>query len=92
MARVASGTALAPQVDIVSGATVTVLVIGDSIALRDEADQGRSVGTKAQSGHCGAASVENHRSGESEIRDWQSLVGDGSVRRLLPSVAGVNEA
>ena len=31
MDRVARGTAPAPQVDIVSGATVTVLVIGDSI-------------------------------------------------------------
>ena len=31
MARVASGASPAPQVDIVSGATVTVLVFGDSI-------------------------------------------------------------
>ena len=28
----------------------------------------------------------------SEIRDWQSLVGDGSIRRLLVSVRDVNKA
>ncbi len=30
--------------------------------------------------------------GKSEIRDWQSLVGDGSVRRLILTVADVNKA
>src|SRR6185437_4229398 len=30
--------------------------------------------------------------GKSEVRDWQSLIGDGSVRRLTLSVADVNQA
>ena len=66
MARVASGTAPAPQVDIVSGATVTVLVIGDSI-VRSATKLIRSGRLGAQGnagGERGAASVENHRSGE----------------------------
>ena len=29
---------------------------------------------------------------KSEVRDWQTLVGDGSVRRLTLSVADVNQA
>jgi len=94
MGRVASGAAPAPQVDIVSGATVTVLVIGDSIV--------RSATKLIRSGRLGAqgnaaASVAAPASktidpAKSEIRDWQSLVGDGSVRRLLISVADVNKA
>ena len=94
MARVAGGTAPAPQVDIVSGATVTVLVIGDSIV--------RSATKLIRNGRLGAqgnaaASVAPQASkaidpAKSEISDWQSLVGDGSVRRLLLSVADVNKA
>jgi NosR/NirI family nitrous oxide reductase transcriptional regulator len=30
--------------------------------------------------------------GKSDIRDWQSLIGDGSVRRLILTVAEVNKA
>ena len=65
MARVASGTTPAPQVDIVSGATVTVLVIGDSI-VRSATKLIRSgrLGPRATRRRRGAASVENHRSGE----------------------------
>ncbi|MGY4284269.1 NosR/NirI family nitrous oxide reductase transcriptional regulator [Bradyrhizobium sp. LM2.7] len=94
MASVARGSAPAPQVDIVSGATVTVLVIGDSIV--------RSATKLIRSGRLGArgsadAGMRRQASKtidptKSEIRDWQSLVGDGSVRRLLLSVADVNKA
>jgi NosR/NirI family transcriptional regulator, nitrous oxide reductase regulator len=94
MASVARGSAPAPQVDIVSGATVTVLVIGDSIV--------RSATKLIRSGRLGAqgsaeASVKQQASksidpAKSEIRDWQTLIGDGSVRRLLLSVADVNKA
>ena len=93
MARVASGTTPAPQVDIVSGATVTVLVIGDSIV--------RSATKLIKSGRLGnkgnavagvASASKTIDPAKSEIRDWQSLVGDGSVRRLLVSVSDVNKA
>ncbi len=94
MASVVRGVAPAPQVDIVSGATVTVLVIGDSIV--------RSATKLIKSGRLGAqdnaaASAAPLASkaidpGKSEIRDWQGLVGDGSIRRLILSVADVNKA
>jgi len=94
MGRVASGAVPAPQVDIVSGATVTVLVMGDSIV--------RSATKLIRSGRLGApgnatASAAPQAAkvidpGKSEIRDWASLVGDGSVRRLTLTIADVNKA
>jgi NosR/NirI family transcriptional regulator, nitrous oxide reductase regulator len=94
MASVVRGATPAPQVDIVSGATVTVLVIGDSIV--------RSATKLIKSGRLGAQGTASASAapqatkaidlGKSEIRDWQSLVGDGSVHRLLLSVADVNQA
>jgi NosR/NirI family nitrous oxide reductase transcriptional regulator len=94
MASVVSGATPAPQVDIVSGATVTVLVIGDSIV--------RSATKLIKSGRLGVAGAAVASAppqaakmidpDKSEIRDWASLVGDGSVRRLFLSVADVNKA
>src|SRR5213078_3583027 len=73
MASVVRGAAPAPQVDIVSGATVTVLVIGDSIV--------RSATKLIKSGRLGAAAAsvtpqaaKTIDAGKSETRDWQSLV------------------
>jgi NosR/NirI family nitrous oxide reductase transcriptional regulator len=96
MGSVARGAAPAPQVDIVSGATVTVLVMGDSIV--------RSATKLIRSGRLGAQGNANATAsaapqaakaidlGKSEIRDWAGLVGDGSVRRLTLTVADVNKA
>ena len=74
MDRVARGTAPAPQVDIVSGATVTVLVMGDSIV--------RSATKLIKGGRLGgqgsvAASAVPQVSkaidpGKGEIRDWET--------------------
>ncbi|MGA7996370.1 MAG: FMN-binding protein, partial [Bradyrhizobium sp.] len=94
MGSVARGAAPAPQVDIVSGATVTVLVMGDSIV--------RSATKLIKSGRLGTQgnavasaapqATKTIDAGKSEMRDWQSLVGDGSVRRLTLTVADVNKA
>ena len=95
MESVVRGAAPAPQVDIVSGATVTVLVMGDSIV--------RSATKLIKSGRLGDSGQRDRQRGaaghrkrsipaKSEIRDWQSLVGDGSVRRLILTVADVNKA
>ncbi len=91
---VARGTAPAPQVDIVSGATVTVLVMGDSI-VRSATKLIKSGRLGAQGSPAANAAPQASKvidSGKSEIRDWQSLVGDGSVRRLFLSIADVNKA
>jgi NosR/NirI family nitrous oxide reductase transcriptional regulator len=95
MARVASGAEKPPQVDIVSGATVTVLVIGDSV-VRSAVRLIRS-GRLVAAGSAGAAAVpaRPQRSidlSQSEVRDWRTLSGDGSVRRLQLTVGDVTEA
>lgn len=92
MRPVSSGTEPLPQVDIVSGATVTVLVIGDSVV--------RSAVKLIKSGRLGGAAgaavaatvAKTVDMDKSEVKDWQTLLGDGSIRRLHLSVAEINEA
>ena len=94
LGSVARGAAPAPQVDIVSGATVTVLVMGDSI-VRSATKLIRSGRLGGQGSQVAAAAPRVAKAidtAKSEVRDWQSLVGDGSVRRLTLSVADVNQA
>ncbi|WP_454001734.1 4Fe-4S binding protein [Afipia felis] len=95
MTPVVSGAAKAPQVDIVSGATVTVLVIGDSIvrSATKLIKTGR-LGGQGQAGVAAVAAqvVKTIDASKSEVRDWQTLLGDGSIRRLHLSVADINEA
>ena len=88
------GAAPAPQVDIVSGATVTVLVMGDSI-VRSATKLIKSGRLGGQGNAVATAAPQASKAidpGKSEVRDWQSLVGDGSVRRLILSVDDVNKA
>jgi NosR/NirI family nitrous oxide reductase transcriptional regulator len=92
---VAGGTERPPQVDIVSGATVTILVMGDSV-VRSAVRLIRSgrLGTGAQPAAGAAAAPAPIRTVDltkSEVRDWESLLGDGSVRRLSLTVGEVNE-
>ena len=82
----------APPVDIVSGATVTVLVIDDSI---------RNSAIKAARlvGLGGLASSEDRPRAKKTLDtsstatpDWIGLVGEGSVRRLKLTVGEINAA
>ncbi|MEH6718430.1 MAG: 4Fe-4S binding protein [Aurantimonas endophytica] len=96
LGRVAAGAERHPQVDIVSGATVTVLVMGDSIV--------RSAVKLIRSGRLGegefaeAGDADEHEEdreldlSKQEVRDWQSLLGDGSVRSLRLTVGEVTQA
>ncbi len=92
---VAEGTEHPPQVDIVSGATVTVLVMSDSIV--------RSAARLIRTGRIGGGQAAMAAAApppviktidleHSEIRDWTSLVGDGSVRHLQLTVGDVSQA
>ena len=92
MRAVAAGTAEAVPPDIVSGATVTVLVIGDSI-LRSalKVVQARRLGPPS-TGAAAAPVVTTVDLSKSEVVDWQALVGDGSVRRLHLSITDINDA
>lgn len=93
MQPVAKGTERPPQVDIVSGATLTVLVMGDSVI--------RSAVKIIRGGRLGGASASsspvvqpsrNVNMSKSEERSWQELLGDGSIRHLHLSIGEVNDA
>jgi NosR/NirI family nitrous oxide reductase transcriptional regulator len=95
IAPIARGEARPPQTDIISGATVTVLVMGDSIvrsAVR-LIRAGRVGGAPAVPGAAPLPTAQaTIAPGPGEIRDWDSLLGDGSVRRLHLTIGEVNEA
>ncbi len=97
MKPVATGAERPPQVDIVSGATVTVLVMGDSVVrsavrLIRSGRLGGGSGPAAGATAPAPAAVKTVDLSKSEVRDWQTLLGDGSVRRLSLTVGDVNEA
>ncbi len=93
MNTVASGAERPPEIDIVSGATVTVLVMADSVtrsAVR-LIRSGRLSGT-ATAAPAAAVAARDVDYARRETRGWEELLGDGSVRRLALSVGDVNEA
>ena len=79
-------------VDVVSGATVTVMVIADSL-IRSAA---RVLRRQAAGGDAAAAAAPPVRRALAPdaggVADWATLVGDGSVRRLVLGVGEVSEA
>jgi len=84
--------ALAP-VDIVSGATVTIMVIDDSIkraAIR--VAHSRGLGGLAPVATAAPGPRRTIDPDMRETADWRSLLGDGSVRRLKLTVGDVNDA
>ena len=91
--RVAAGAERPPQVDIVSGATVTVLVMGDSV-VRSAVRLIRSgrLGGEASVGDAAPAEVRTVKPESGEVRSWEELVGDGSVRSLHLTIGEVSEA
>lgn len=80
------------DVDIISGATVTIMIIDDSI-VRASIKVARALGlggldnSAAEAGPTHVLNME-----ETEVYDWDTLVGDGSVRRLTIDVGQINEA
>lgn len=82
----------AHDLDIISGATVTVMVIDDSIVRAAlKVARGLSLGGLApEAAETGPAKTIDPAI--SEILDWQQLTGDGSVRRLSLDLGQINEA
>jgi NosR/NirI family nitrous oxide reductase transcriptional regulator len=81
-----------PPVDIVSGATVTTMVIGDSItrsAIRIAQSRGLG-GAKAEP--AAAATVTKTIDQSAPTESWAALLGDGSVRRFNLSIGDINKA
>ncbi len=81
------------KVDIVSGATVTVMVIDDTI-VQSAVQVARAYGLGGLTPT--AAAPEAPRkvidTGRAEVLDWQSLLGEGSVARMAITVGDVNAA
>ncbi len=81
-----------PPVDIVSGATVTVMVIDDSIK-RASVRVARLLGLGGlNQEHQQPKAVKTVIPGETRELSWQDLLGDGSVRRLHLTVGRINQA
>ncbi|GHD52636.1 FMN-binding protein [Thalassobaculum fulvum] len=80
----------APDVDIVSGATVTVLVIGDTVIRSAGRMAQRVLGDPGPGADVGPRRVVDPEGGQAA--DWDTLLGNGAVRRLRVSVGDVNAA
>ena len=81
------------ELDIVSGATVTVMIIDDTIvraAIRIMRHRGIG-GLKDPSADANRVTWSVHKELDEKL-DWMTMVGDGSVRRRLISVADINTA
>jgi NosR/NirI family nitrous oxide reductase transcriptional regulator len=91
---VPSATHAGPPVDIVSGATVSMMVIGDSITRSSLAlARSRGLGKARQPvGEAARREVRILDEGKSDTEDWAALLGDGSVRRRHLSIADINRA
>ena len=83
----AAGTA--HDLDIISGATVTVMVIDDSL-VRGGLKVARALGLGGLSSVAQAGPKRTLKPGEGTVEDWQTLAGDGSVRGLTLDVGQVN--
>jgi len=85
----------AHDLDIVSGATVTIIVIDDSI-VRAGLKVARSLGLgglEPELASAGPTKKLKMQSGDDvSISDWQTLTGDGSIRSLRLDIGQVNSA
>ena len=92
IAAEAAASELSRKAEIISGATVTVLIIEDSI-LRASVKVARFLGLgglAAELGHTGPQFTLNP--GAKAASDWQTLLGNGTVRRLSLDVGQINDA
>ena len=81
----------ARDLDIISGATVTVMIIDDSI-VRSGLRVARALGLGGLAPVVPSGPRFEIDSDAEAPGDWQSLVGDGSVRRMSLDVGQVNRA
>ena len=81
----------AHDLDIISGATVTVMVIDDSI-VRAGLKVARALGLGGLAPEAAAGPAREVDRAQREVFDWAALAGDGSVRALSLDVSQVNAA
>lgn len=79
------------DLDIISGATVTIMVIDDSI-VRSGLKVSRALGLGGLSQVLPTGPKRDVDMAQDEVLDWETLAGDGSVRRMTLDVAQINQA
>ncbi|HEY0879234.1 MAG TPA: FMN-binding protein, partial [Zeimonas sp.] len=80
-----------PKADIVSGATVTVLIIGESI-VRSAVRVSRALQLGAATGAAGPAPSRTLDPQAGGIADWNTLLEQGAVAHLQLTIGEVNRA
>lgn len=88
----------APPVDIVSGATVTLMVVGDTIirssilVTRAQLSDSTQQATAQEAPAAESGPQRSVNMALDEVRSWDKLLEEGAVARLHLSVGDVNEA
>ncbi len=91
IAEEAASRGEAHELEIVSGATVTVMIIDDSI-LRGAVKVGRALGLGGLSEVVASGPVYEINPDAPIANDWLTLLGDGTIRRLSLDLGQVNAA
>jgi len=82
----------AHELEIISGATVTIMVIDDSI-VRSGLKVSRLLGLGGLvEAIADTGPVKTIDYSKSDVQDWMTLTGDGSIRRLSLDVGQINQA
>ncbi len=81
------------EVDMISGATVTIMVIEDSI-FRSAIKFARYLGIAGveQDLASGPTEIKHVNKDITDVTDWQTLLGNGAVRHRVITLAEINEA
>ncbi len=81
------------EIDIVSGATVTVMIIDDTIIRASiKVARVRNIGGLEIINPSGPSEILSFKPDQGEELDWDTMLGDGSIRRMVLSVGDVSEA
>ena len=81
----------AHDLDIISGATVTVMVIDDSI-VRAGLKVARALGLGGLALDAPTGPPREIDTAQQDARDWATLSGDGSIRRMTLDIGQINAA
>ncbi len=80
-----------PPVDLISGATVSTIVIGETM-VRSALKVARSRGLGGTTAKIAATPTRHIETQLTAVEDWSSLIANGAVRNLRLSISDVNRA
>ena len=80
------------DLDIISGATVTIMIIDDSV-VRSSIKVARALGLGGLNNDAANADPTHILNmDEQSVNDWSTMAGDGTVRRMTLDIGQINEA